>query len=54
MVALTADNDPAQVISTLHVGVVGDGGEWGGRLREFMLGDEASAIYRHHRLASVL
>lgn len=53
IVTLTGDDDPAQVISTLHVGVVGDGGEWGGRLREFMLSDEVAAVYRHHGLASV-
>ena len=53
IVTLTEDDDPAQVISTLHVGVVGDGGEWGGRLREFMLSDEVAAVYRHHGLASV-
>ena len=50
---LTEDDDPAQVISTLHVGVVGDGGEWGRRLREFMLSDKVAAVYRHHGLASV-
>ena len=50
---LTGDDDPAQVISALHVGVVGDGGEWGGRLHEFMLSDEVAAVYRHHGLASV-
>lgn len=50
---LTEEDDPAQEISTLHVGVVGDGGEWGGRLREFMLSDEVAAVYRHHGLASV-
>lgn len=53
IVALTEKDDPAQVISTLHVGVVGDGGEWGERLREFMLSDEVAAVYRHHGLASV-
>ena len=54
MVALTAENDPAQVITTIHLGLVGDGGEWGGRLVEFMLGEEVAAVYRHHGLAPVI
>lgn len=53
IVTLTRDDDPAQMISSLHVGVVGDGGEWGERFREFMLSDEVAAVYRHHGLASV-
>lgn len=50
MVALTTDNDPAQVISTVHIGLVGNGGEWGARLVEFMLSEEVTAVYRHHGL----
>ena len=51
VVALTADNDPAQVINTLHIGLVRDGGEWGARLTEFMRGEEVGAVYRYHGLA---
>ena len=50
MIALTANDDPAQVISTVHIGLVGDGGEWGARLVEFMLSEEVTAVYRHHGL----
>ncbi len=52
-VALTADDDPAQMISTIHIGLVGDGGEWGARLVDFMRGEEVAAVYLHHGLASV-
>ena len=51
MVALTADGDPAQVRSAIHIGLVGDGGEWGARLLEFMRGEEVAAVYRRHGLA---
>lgn len=50
MVALTANDDPAQMISTVHIGLVGDGGEWGARLVEFMLSSDVAAAYRHHGL----
>ena len=52
MIAMTADEDPAQVTSDLHLGLVGDGGEWGARLVDFMRGEAAAAIYRHHGLAA--
>lgn len=42
-----------QVITTYHLGLVGDGGEWGVHLQQFMLGDEVAAIYKHHGLISV-
>lgn len=41
---------PEQVISDFHLALIGDGGRWGGALREFLLGPEAAAIYRHHGL----
>ncbi len=50
MVALTADDDPAQVISTVHIGAVGDGGEWGARLVDFLLSSDVAMTYRHHGL----
>lgn len=50
-VALTAGDDPAQVISAIHIGLAGDGGEWGARLVEFMRGEETAEIYRYHGLA---
>jgi hypothetical protein len=50
LVALTADGDPAQVVSAVHLALVGDGGQWGARLVEFMRGEEVAAVYRHHGL----
>lgn len=50
MVALTVDDDPAQVIGTIHIGLVNGGGEWGCRLIEFLLGEKVAAVYRHHGL----
>ncbi len=45
------ENDPAQEKSRVHVGVVGDGGAWGARLVEFLLGECVADIYRRHGLA---
>lgn len=39
------------VISAFNAAVVGDGGAWGERLLDFLMGREVSAIYRHHGLA---
>ena len=39
-----------QVISDFHLALIDDGGRWGGALREFLLGPQAAAIYRHHGL----
>lgn len=50
LVALTAEDDADQVISAIHIGLVGGGGEWGARLVEFMLSEDAAAVYRHHGL----
>lgn len=47
------ENDPGQVRSRVHISLVGDGGEWGARLAEFMLGDHVANIYRHHGLVPV-
>ena len=46
-------SDPGQVRRATHIGLVGDGGKWGARLVEFMLGDRVAAIYRHHGLDSL-
>jgi hypothetical protein len=49
----TAD-DPrpsaANVVTTYHMGLVGDGGKWGGKLLEFLGSEDATAIYRRHGL----
>jgi len=42
---------PGNVISVFHAGVVGDGGEWGTQLYDYLMGTEASGIYRYHGLA---
>jgi hypothetical protein len=49
-VALTTEGDPAQVLSAVHLALIGDGGEWGARLVEFMRGEEVAAVYRYHGL----
>ena len=49
---LTAEgeHDPGQERSRVHLGLVGDGGEWGARLVEFLRGPRVADIYRHHGL----
>ncbi len=42
---------PGNQISVFHIGLVGDGGEWGVQLHDFLMGAEATAIYRRHGLA---
>lgn len=44
------DPAPENVVSRFHLALIGDGGNWGGRLHEFMLGPEAATIYAHHGL----
>ncbi len=44
------EDDPGQDKSRVHLGVIGDGGAWGGRLVGFMLGARVADIYRHHGL----
>jgi len=44
------DPAPENAVSRFHLALIGDGGNWGKRLREFMLGPEATAIYAHHGL----
>lgn len=44
---------PDNVTTQYHVGLVGDGGAWGGALADFLLGDTAGAIYEHHGLMRV-
>lgn len=44
------DMHDAGDVSRFHCGVIGDGGAWGARLLEFLLGDETAAIYRRHGL----
>lgn len=42
--------DHRQVVSTYHLGVVGDGGSWGPHLQEFLLSATVTDIYEHHGL----
>jgi hypothetical protein len=41
---------PANVVTVYHLGLVGQGGEWGARLKDFLLGETVTDIYRHHGL----
>ncbi len=50
-IPLTREDDPDQVIGRIWIALVGNGGEWGARLVEFMLGEEVACIYREHGLA---
>lgn len=54
MIPMTAEgeHDPGQERSRVHAGMIGDGGEWGARLLEFMGGPQVAEIYRHHGLVS--
>ncbi len=36
------------VLTDYHLGLVGAGGEWGARLRDFLQSDRVTEIYRHH------
>lgn len=49
------DREPARreenVLTDYHAGLVGDGGEWGGRLLDFLGSDRVTEIYRHHGLS---
>lgn len=44
---------PGHRITRYHIGLVGDGGPWGGPFRDFMTGAEAAGIYESHGLGSV-
>ncbi|MEW6520403.1 MAG: substrate-binding domain-containing protein [Thermodesulfobacteriota bacterium] len=41
---------PENVISVSHVGLIGDGGEWGKALLDFLASEAVSEIYRRHGL----
>ncbi len=43
---------PAHRITRYHIGLIGDGGDWGRGFAGFMTGDEAQGIYRSHGLRS--
>lgn len=48
-----AGSDPDHVMNSVHIGLVGNGGEWGAALVEFMLGPRVAEIYEAHGLAAV-
>ena len=55
MVALGGSKDdpdpgPAHQITRYHLGLIGDGGDWGQAFADFMVSDESQAIYRDHGL----
>ncbi len=50
----TADNpqpEPENIVSRIHAGRVGDGGEWGSALLEFLQSDAVTEIYERHGLS---
>jgi hypothetical protein len=52
-VPLTAEGDSSQAVNAVHIALVRNGGAWGERLIEFMRGDAAAAVYKHHGLIPV-
>lgn len=44
---------PDNVTTQYHVGLVGDGGAWGGELADFLLSDSVARIYEAHGLMRV-
>jgi hypothetical protein len=44
------ERDPGQVRTATHIGLVGDGGEWGAQLLTFLLSESVAGIYRYHGL----
>lgn len=44
------EQDPGQEKSQVHIGLIGDGGQWGAQLMDFMCGPRVAGIYRHHGL----
>ncbi len=49
--ALDPQPAPGNAISTFHAGIVGDGGDWGASLLDFLMDHEVGMIYRQHGLA---
>ncbi len=48
---ILAEQPPAASVTTrYHVGLVGDGGDWGSRFYDFMQDDTAQELYRDHGL----
>jgi hypothetical protein len=45
---------PGNVVARTSIGLVGDGGIWGGRFLKYLLSDEAANIYESHGLSSRL
>ncbi|KPK70334.1 MAG: hypothetical protein AMJ84_08025 [Acidithiobacillales bacterium SM23_46] len=50
----SADISPAMrkenLVTVYHLGLVGQGGEWGAHLRDFLQDETVTGIYRHHGL----
>lgn len=45
--------DQANDANHFNIGLIGDGGKWGGRLLEFLRSDAVTEIYAHHGLERV-
>lgn len=48
-----AGKDPDHITNTVHIGLVGDGGDCGAPLVEFMLGPRVAKVYEMHGLCGV-
>ena len=48
---LTDQPVPGNPTTRYHVGIVGDGGEWGAEFYRFMQAEAAQSLYAHHGLA---
>ncbi len=49
-VPISAAGDADNLVSSIHIGVVGNGGQWGQRAVDFLLSERSGAIYRQHGL----
>jgi ABC-type molybdate transport system substrate-binding protein len=47
---LSGERSPANPITRYHIGVVADGGKWGGHFVSFMQGDTVKRLYQEHGL----
>lgn len=51
-IEISAPDDADNLVSDIHIGVVGDGGKWGRQALDFLLSERTRRIYRHHGLHS--
>jgi len=49
-IQISAAGDPDNLVSDIHIGMVGGGGKWGRQALDFLLSERTRRIYRHHGL----